>query len=167
MALRFPRIPRSGPPVCRCGAQVPERSEIGSEAQVARYGPDPNVGRSVSSRTQIFWSKKVTFEVTRKNEVTQKNAGHLFRKTSVFKRGEWESNPRVTDLQSVALATWLSPRFYQSALAKWVPVSDSAASEIYTECIGRWSTVLKSIPGENLRTPNVIESEVFHRKLRI
>ena len=25
-------------------------------------------------------------------------------------RGEWESNPRVTDLQSVALATWLSPQ---------------------------------------------------------
>ena len=27
-----------------------------------------------------------------------------------LKRGEWESNPRVTDLQSVALATWLSPQ---------------------------------------------------------
>jgi hypothetical protein len=52
-------------------------------------------------------------------------------------------------------------------LAKWVPVSDSAASEIYIECIGRWSTVLKSIPGENLRTTDVPESEVFHLSSRI
>ena len=110
-------------------------------------------------RTYFPWSQ------TEKTE--QKNAGYLFRITSVFARGEWESNPRVTDLQSVALATWLSPQFYLPELAVWVVVGDSDASEFYTECIGRWSTVLKSIPGENLRTRNVPESEVFHRNLRI
>lgn len=32
------------------------------------------------------------------------------RKCRLEKRGERESNPRVTDLQSVALATWLPPQ---------------------------------------------------------
>ena len=62
-------------------------------------GPEPQ-----SVRSSVRSSGQRRFEGARKN------TGALFRNPSVFKRGERESNPRVTDLQSVALATWLPPQ---------------------------------------------------------
>jgi hypothetical protein len=56
--------------------------------------------------------------VTESLSIPSSSSGPLNKKTrlaemaqpGLIQRGEWESNPRVTDLQSVALATWLSPQ---------------------------------------------------------
>lgn len=78
----------------------------------------------------------------------KKNTGSSFQKTRCFERGERESNPRVTDLQSVALATWLPPQ--KLIQGNWAEFAGPVASEFYTESIGRRSMPLEAISGENL-----------------